>query len=275
MTALFTALLISYLATAQSATTAIEQAQMFALKKNRKAACSALMKAWEATPATAKPARQKLNESLQQISQMFFTDKGQKLFESGQSMLFDNPDLALNQLREALILEDGNIQILSRQAIAQMLKQDCEGAQKSIGQARALNPLSGEAAALEMRVLVCLQKFSDFRSKANSFFVLDKWQQSFVHYLSAQDYLQQQSPKRAMELLTKVLDEQPEFPEVYWHLSRAGRELGRDTTEWLQRYVSLCKAVTTKERRHFELEPKLCHSLKEAEYEISKKSTEI
>ena len=249
---------------------AIEKARDLALKKNRVEAAATLRRALVESNTSAK-ARTKLTEALNQISNLFFTDKGQKVFESGQATMWDAPDLALARFRESLALEDQNLQVLNGVARVQILKQDCDGAIQTLQAARKLNPFYAESAVLEMRALVCKNNFEAFREKAKSAPVMDKWQEQFVQYLHAIDSHQQKSYKKSSDTLSKLASEQPQFPEPHWVQAKISAELGKDNEDSLQKYISLCKAVTARERKRFALEPRMCTNLKEAEDELAKK----
>jgi predicted Zn-dependent protease len=255
---------------ADPAQPAIEKAQSLALKKNRVEACAVLRRALDELPAGAK-SRAKIAEALGQISKMFFTDKGQKFFEAGQSSMWDTPDMALAQFKEALALENQNIQVLDNIARIQLFKQDCDGALQTLDQARKLNPASGESAVLELRALSCKQNFESLREKAKNLPALDKWEESYVQYLLAGDALQQKSYKKAFDALFKLTEENPQFPESYLLLARAAGEMNKDPEPFLEKYVSLCKAATAREKKKYSLEPRLCANLKEAEDELAKK----
>jgi hypothetical protein len=270
---LFLALSIRAFA-ADPVSTAIEQAQALALKKNRQEACSTLQKAIASTP-TALRSRAKLTESLTQIATVFFTDKGQKAFESGQAAMWDTPDIALAQFRSALELEDNNILLLGSVARIQLMKQDCAGALASLAEARKVNPYDSDTAILEVRAHVCQGNFDLVKEKSKTLPPLDKWQASYVQHLLAQESLLQKSFKKAFDAETKVAEEQPGFPEPFFVLAKTGAELGKETDVYLQKYVSLCKALTLRERKKYSLEPKMCTNLKEAEDELLKKSTEM
>ena len=92
---------------------------------------------------------------------------------------------------------------------------------------------------------------------------------------ATQDSLLQKFSRKAFDAALKVTEEQPGFPEPYFVLVKSGTELNRDVEPYLQKYVSLCKAVTIRERKRYSLEPRLCLNLKEAEDELAKKSTEL
>jgi hypothetical protein len=257
---------------ADPAPPAIEKAQTLALKKNRVEACAVLRRTLEELPPAAK-SRGKVTEALRQISKMFFTDKGQKIFEAGQSSMWDTPDMALAQFKEALALEDQNIQVLDNIARIQILKQDCDAALQTVGQARKVNPTSGESAVLELRALSCKQNFEILREKSKTLPALDKWEEAYVQYLLAGDALQQKSYKKAFDALFKLTEENPQFPESYWLLGKAAAEMNKDPEAFLEKYVSLCKAATAREKKKYSLEPRLCANLKEAEDELAKKKT--
>ncbi len=255
-------------------TAAIEQAQSLALKKNRKEACAVLNRTYQATPAQVR-GRSKLIETLQQISRVFFTDKGQKLFESGQVMLYENADMAMTQLREAQGLEDENILVLANLARAQIIKQDCDSALVSLEMARSLNPHAVEPAVLELRALLCAKRFEIFRDKVKNLSSGEKWDVAFNQYLQAQEQLRQNATHRAYEMLAKVTDEFPQFPEAFYYLSRAGKALEKDISAPLQKYSALCKGVTLRERKKFSYEPQLCARMKEVDDELAANKREI
>lgn len=268
-------LIFSVAAANDGVSSAIEQAQAAAVKKNRLASSSALQGAM-ATPGLNKAGRSRLNEALAQLTTEFFTDKGQKEFESGRAQMFDNPDLALAHFNRALALEDHNVVVLTSMAKVQLLKQDCEAAAANLDKALKLNPLAIEPALLRLRVRVCRQRPEGLREAAKTLPVpLERWDDAFVQYLIAQEYVAEKQSRKAFELLNRLVDEQPSFPEGYLWLARAGHELGRDNESWLQKYMSLCKAITNKERRRFSLEPRLCVNMKDVENELATKSTDI
>lgn len=259
---------------ADGATAAVDQAQALALKKNRQEACALLQQSIKDTPAVSKN-RPKLAEALNNISKMFFTDKGQKAYEAGQAAMWDSPDLALTHFRTALANEDNNIQVLNNITRVYLMKQDCDPALQNILNARKLNPLNGEAAVLELRAYACQKRYEVLREKAKDLPALDKWEAAYVDFLLAQDSFQQKSFRKAHDSLTRITETEPQFPESYLALARSGSEIGKDVEPFLQKYISLCKAVTVRERKKYSLEPRLCTGLKEAEDELAKKAAEI
>lgn len=258
----------------ESPTATIDQAQALAVKKNRKEACALLNRTLNALPAQAR-GRTKLIEALSQVSKVFFTDKGQKLFESGQVNLFENPDLALTQLREAERLEDENLLVLGHLARAQILKKDCDGALVSLAMARSLNPHAAEPAVLELQALLCAKRYDIFRDKFKLAQVNDKWDSAFVQYLSGQEQIRLNSTHKAFDTLSRVTEEYPQFPEAYYFLAQAGEALEKDPSPWLQKYSSLCKGLTLRDRKKYLYEPQLCSRMKEVDDELAAKKSEL
>ena len=58
--------------------------------------------------------------------------------------MFENPDIALAQYKEALALEDNNLQLLDSIARVQLAKPDCAAAALTLQKARELYPFAGE-----------------------------------------------------------------------------------------------------------------------------------
>ena len=255
-------------------TIAIEQAHTFALKKNRKEACAVLNKAYTSTASQVR-GRSKILETLQQVSHVFFTDKGQKLFESAQVFAFENPDMALTQLREAQTLEDDNTLVLLNLSKVQIAKQDCDSALGVLELARKMNPQAPAPAVMELRALLCANRHEAFKEKAKALASGEKWDQSFSQYLQAQEQLRLNSAHKAFEMLSKVTEEFPQFPEAHYYLAKAAHLLEKDNSVPLQKYTQLCRSVTIRERKNFSYEPQLCTHMKEVDDELAATKPEV
>jgi predicted Zn-dependent protease len=265
--------LIANLWASDPISSAIEQAQAAALKKNRAEATTILNKAIDAAAPPLR-GRAKLIEAEASIAKVFFTDKGQRLYEAGQSSMYDTPDAAMNQYKEALTFEDNNILILDNMARIQLAKQDCAGAATTMQKTRALYPFASEPAVLELRTLLCQKNSELFHEKARTLPTLEKGQDLYLLFFAGQDLLQQKMWRKASDVLQKVVDEDPKFPEPYYFLTKAGAELGRDIEPAATKYLSLCKGVTARERKRYSLEPQICaqSQVKELEDVLSKKT---
>jgi len=254
-------------------TATIEQAQSYALKKNRDEAAALLRRAIDVT--ASRTARVRLRETLHQIARVFFTDQGQRAFETGQTILFENPDAALIRLREAAALENGNLSVRLALIKVYLLKQDCAAARSEVVSARALDPADGDGFALEARAFACDHQpllHHDVTAAPSS---LTRWQEQFVAYVHARESLHQGSPARAAESLARVAAEFPRFPEARFYLARAEAAAGGGGEDALRKYVGLCKVITGRDRREYGLEPRVCSHQKEAEDELAKKPVDL
>lgn len=258
-----------------SANLAIEQAQALAVKKNRTEACAILREALKNTPAPAKTARVRLGEALHNLSRAFVTDKGQRAFEAGRALMFENPEIAMARFREALSLEDQNVSVLASLAKLNLFKDACDEALETIERARGVNPYAGDVAVLELRALLCLKRLQDFRDRARQLPSLDRHEEQAVQFFTAQSWLREKNPKKAAETLTRLTEEMPQFPDGFLALARAEAELGHENQRWLKRYVTLCKAVTASDRRRYSLEPRMCSEIKEVEDELAKRVPDV
>jgi hypothetical protein len=266
------ALICALLHAADPTAVAIARAQDAAIRKDRAQASSILREALQHTGS--RTARQRIGEALAQVTRIFFTDQGQRAFETGQTALQDSPEAALPAFREALRLEDGNVAVRLGLARYHLVRQDCAAAASEVAEARRLDPLDGDAAALDLRVMICQHSFTGLREKVRRLPPLTKWQSSFVAYVQAREMLEQGANRRAAEALGRVVADFPRFPEARFYLSRADatRASGEDS---LRRYVALCRSFTGRDRREFALEPRACVHQKEAEDELAKKPAEF
>jgi len=253
----------------------VTRAQGLVRKKQRVEACAILVKGIKELTPSAKTDRGRLIEELARVSQVFVTDKGQKHFEAAQAALYESPDVALSRLMSANEVEHDNALVWENVTRAKIVKQDCEGAREAIQHARVMNPFSSSAALLELNALACLNDWDSVREKMKTLPSLSKSDEPFLHYLNAREALEQQQFKRAMDLLTRVTEELPAFPEAYIGLATAAKKLGKDGESWQTRYVSLCKVISNRERRRYGLEPRLCLRAKEVQDELANKTTDI
>ncbi len=262
---------ISAPAISPSISSTIEDAQKLTIQKKRREAAKLLNDSIEGGSFPLK-SKSRFVETLRSITTTFFTDKGQRLFESGQSAMFENPDLALSRYREALAVEDENVLILNSIARLQLAREECGQALETISQAKTLSPYIYESALLELRALICQKNYEAFRLKLKNIPSVEKSQEYFVTYLAAQDMLQQKMWKKGGDLLLKVSEEQPRFPESYYWLNRVNTELEQGDDTFAKKYLSLCKTVSIRDRKTFALEPRLCAGVKEVEDELQNKN---
>lgn len=251
----------------------VELAQAKALLKQRKEACAILVGAIEANKAQPKVVA-KLQDALDAISTTFFTDKGQKLFESAQAAAIDNAEIAISTLKEVRLLEDQNLLVNLALARIYIARKEYDAANEILTVSRQLNPRSQDALILSLKLNLAEGKFEVFRGRAVGLSALNKNQDIFLKQFVAQDYWHQQLTRKAFDLFQKISELEPAYPESYFFLAKTGQELGKNTEDWSRRYVSLCKNIDARTRRKYGNEPNLCGQVKEIEDELAKKTSE-
>lgn len=259
---------------AEVSPSAIERAQKKALAHQRKEACAILVEAIEASKAQPKT-KAKLLESLESIATAFFTDKGQKLFESAQSSMFETPDVAIKALREAMALEDKNLLVGLALARGALAKKDFSEAASTLALAKQIHPYSPDVLVLSLRLLAAQGEVEPLREQFKTLPAMEKSQDIFVKQVMAQDLLDQQMTDRSFELFSKITELDPAYPEPYYFLAKTGQVLGKKTEDWSRKYVSLCKNVDARTRRKYANEPALCAHVKEVEDDLAKTTSEI
>jgi tetratricopeptide (TPR) repeat protein len=252
----------------------IEAAQTKALAHQRKEASAILIAAIEDAKAQPK-LKAKLTESLEAIATTFFTDKGQKLFESAQSSMFDAQDVAIKALKEALVLEDNNLLVCLALVRANIAKKEYSAAKANLEMAKLIQPYSPDVVVLSLRLMASQGEVEPLREQLKTFPPLDKTQDIFVKQLLAQDLLDQQMTDKSFELFTKITEMDAAYPEPYYFMAKAGQVLGKETEDWSRKYVSLCKNVDARTRRKYANEPMLCSHVKEVEDDLAKKTSEM
>jgi hypothetical protein len=246
----------------------IDSAQKTILQKDRQKAALLLRESIKTFPPSQKA---RLVEALSQISTVFISDKGQKAFESGQSLMFDNPDLARARLQEALGLEDKNILVLKALARLAMFRGDCASARGPIQESLEINPFDLDTQILELRTHACLEEWAQVSTKSKALLTLgslSRAQQVHVHFILSMESLAQKNFKRAEDWARRTVLAADRFPEGHRQLWLAQGENRLNDLSALRRYVSLCKALTVNERKRWLLEPQLCAHRTEAEAQV-------
>jgi predicted Zn-dependent protease len=262
---------VSSVAAVEPWTVAIQEAQKLALAKNRKAATAKLIEAIKIEKPASR-ARARLLESLKNISEMFFSDKGQRLYETGQSSYFESADTALLRYKEALDVEDSNLTVLTAMARAQLSKKDCASADATLKIAAQINPYSEAVHLLEGKTLLCQNLPKD----AIAVLRADPSDDPVTSVTLASALWQNGSVRESVALLQRTLGKDGAFPEVHYWLWKASEAQAEVAEQHGGKYVALCKNLALKTRQKYLKEPRLCGQTQEVEDAIknSQKSSE-
>ncbi len=240
-------------------TAVVQDAQKAAMMKNRKAASEKLLSALRNDKWPSK-GKAKLQETLKTLADVFFTDQGQRLFETGQSLAYDNPDTALARFNEALSMEDSNVTVLLAIARLQLAKKDCLGAEQSLHTADEINPYDSTLKFLQAKALLCQHKNSD----AVAVLKAEPGADPVFYVTLAQALFETGDHSGAVNVLEKSANQDGSYPEArYWlWKASANNELGEEQG---RKYVALCKNLNLRTRRKYLNEPRLCAQTQEVE----------
>lgn len=241
----------------------ISKAQNLTLQRDRLQATQILIRASKVEKPGSVAQRQ-LRQTLTTLAEVLYTEKGQQLFELGQSLA--EPKLAVEKFAEALVLEPGNTKIMKNLARAKLRAQECSEALAASDKALEVDPCSPELQLVRLQALQCqgeqetahaylLSQTENLRALRPAFelaVLRDLMGQK--HWLDVR--------RKANEY--KNLDK--DFPEFHWVLFRAGQELKAADIQSGERYLRACQTpALEKIRRRYEIEPSLCLAQREVE----------
>ncbi|MGE0631340.1 MAG: tetratricopeptide repeat protein [Pseudobdellovibrionaceae bacterium] len=209
-----------------------------------------------------------LMRQLEQISTVFYTDKGQQTYELAFSLRDTDPAASLARLQEALRLEPDNVTVLLALARHYLRQKECSTAQTNTNRAQEIDPYSTDVKLAIAQTYVCLDKKEDY-------FVLrasqdNKITSSNVYWLilEAEILYKSKQLEKVKELAGTAAKTDPKFPEaVYWQWQAAGPE---DAVKEAQKYLNLCKSLSERKARNYRQEPFLCKRVVDAEALIAK-----
>lgn len=237
----------------------IHEAQKAAVAKNRKAATNKLLNAIKSEHVPK--SRAKLMETLKTLADVFFTDQGQRTFETAQSMAYDSPDTALARFNDALAVEDSNVVILLAMARVQLAKKDCAAAATNLESAAEINPYDKTLRFLRAKTFLCEHK----PQEALTLLKMDPADNPVANVTLASALYGSGNEHEAMNLLQKTVNKDASYPEVHYWIWKVSEDKTEDAEDQGQKYIALCKNLNLRTRRRYINEPCLCGQTQEVE----------
>lgn len=268
---LFFCLAIGFVSNAAELPAIVKAQKLFVENKRSQATLvlrEALLKEKSATPA-----HRELSEALRELSSRFLTDRGQKLFELGETLALQNPKGAADRYREALTVEDKNTQILLALSLSLLAQQKCSEAEQTLTEAITEFPGYWEAQLLLAPTLLCLDKPQDFSAQLVRLERADAIPKWWLKYYRARFLLAEEQPLAARALLENVRSEEKSFPESYYWIWSAEKEALSPPVHLAQKYVSICKNLSKKARTQFKFEPNLCREIEKVDVWLKSRNT--
>ena len=239
---------------------AIEKARALALEKKRERACALLVRAISKEPK-ASIERRELTKSLDDLSEVFFSEQGQAAWSAAESVIGSKPREAIDSYQSALKIEDENVAALNGLARAHLLVGECDRAVVAIKRSEAINPFSPETRLLRLQALDCDHAYEQFDALLASRDVDLAPVETFLKTLQAKELLRKRDFKRAKTLVAQWEQAAPDYPEVYfwrWKLADAAEQTDRTAAI---RYAQSCRNLSPRRRKAFRLDFELCKGL--------------
>lgn len=211
-----------------------------------------------------------LSKELDRVTQILFTNEGQKNFELAEAIRFSGQDGALSKYEETLKLEPYHLKTLHMLAVLNLAQKKCDKAKEFVEQAIALDPFKDENKILLQRCSVCKKKPPTQDEEIT-------WKQAKISFYlragEAQAAFDAEKRESAITLSREAIALDPQYPMGYywaWKSLKLEADVGLDEA---QRYLSLCKAVTPVVRKKYYLEPELCQDIESVEDYLKKAET--
>ncbi len=212
-----------------------------------------------------------LVRTLGELTSVFYLEKTQALFATGESLLEAKPREALDSYLEALKSEDKNVLILKAIARAYLRLDDCEKADLRVKSAEEVDPFSAEIKLLRLQILACQKNLDQLSARLVSSEL--EANEKFAHGLQMLDLINRKELKRAKALLATWEAQAADYPEVHywkWQLSKQSGAVDRVAAA---KYVQTCVNLTPRKRKTFSLDVDLCKGRAAAEAFLREKET--
>ena len=245
----------------------ISKSQNLSLQQDRLQACQVLIRALQ-KEAKSTPGYFELKASLESLSTLFYTDQAQAIFSQGESLFDAKTKEAIEKYQEALKLEEGNVAILRALARAQLRTDDCRGAESTIKMAEAYDNGSAELYLLKLQGYQCRKDEMSLGDAIEGRLSEHESVEKYLKVFSVETNFLKKDLKKAKSLLNAWESQSPDYPEVHfwkWKISSAQGLVDKASG---QKYLQLCKAMTPRKRKMFNLDVDLCKAIDEVDAKL-------
>lgn len=251
----------------------IKKAQSMTIQRDRIQALRLLSLALTADKVKG-PAKKELLLAFDQISRLFFSDKTQQSFELAMSLLPTDEELTLQKLREAQRLEPDNFAIEEALMRLRITAKDCGAILSSQKSFQDQYLFLNSSQLLLAQAFTCLGRFEEALSlRPKEFYQPSDVLASVWLALEIEIHIKKSEFIRAREKALVLRGLSPKYPESYYWSFSAENSLKMPADSSAQKYISLCRSLSLRQRREFDLDPHLCRRVPEVEA-IQKKAME-
>ena len=235
----------------------VTKAQNLTLQRDRLQTSQVLIRGLQRENKTSAAYRE-LSRALEDLTSVFYTEKAQGLFATGESQMESKPHDAIDQFQEALRIEDGNITILKAIARTHLRLAECSKADTAIKSAEGMNPYSSEIKLLRLQVLECQKSYDLLALRLAAHDPDLESVEKFSRGLQVADLIRQKELKKAKMLLSNWETQMPDYPEVYYWKWQLAKETGDPERLAAVKYAQLCQNLTPRRRNNYILDVDLC-----------------
>jgi len=248
----------------------LEKAQDFVLKKKRKEALDLLIVLLEKEKGKPTKSAKILKKNINELSEVFLTDKSQQLYESAQFVKKTNASSAQQLYLEALRLDPDNSKITFELGALYLNTGDCTKAYELIfpdgNKSDLLKVKSIEGLGLlYAHILLCQNKIKEYDALREGFSGEEESAIYWIH-LDINRFWANKEISLAKTSLALILNKDPQFiPGLYWDwkINRSKKSA--------EKYLSECQNLSIKTQSKYKREPQLCGFVTEVENEINQK----
>lgn len=245
----------------------IERSHNLLLQNDRQQALSLLYRTLK--KEAGKPAvTAELKKNIEEIGQLFLSDKAQQLFEVSLSLRKSDLNQAQLRLSEALKIEADNVQLVTEMARLYIIKGDCSAAQELVSKNRDTNYLDEALVLADVQARLCAKALAEIPPLLPTAASRKASSQSFFWTLVDLEraYLEGKH-KQAADILHGIKKIDAKAPIIDWWTYRLAADKEK-VVNLLSKYVMTCKNISAAQYRQYMIDPNLCKNIGELENEI-------
>jgi len=235
----------------------ILKAQNLSLQQDRLQASQVLIRGIQ-RESRGSQAYKELVRSLDELTGLFYTERAQAAFATGESLAFTKPREAVDAYEQALKFEDRNVTVLKALARLYLRGDECDPADTRVRQAEETNPYSAEVKLLRLQVLSCQKNGKALMSRFATYEQDIESVKKFSYGLRIKELVRTKDLKKARALLSEWETALPDYPEVYywkWEISKASNSPDRLAAA---KYLQLCQGLSPRKRNQYSVDVNLC-----------------
>ncbi len=245
----------------------ISKSQNLSLQHDRLQACQVLIRAIQ-KESKGSSAYRELKENLEELSTVFYTDQAQATFAQGESLLETKPKDAIDKFQEALKLEEGNVSILRALARAQLRLDECSSADTTVKTTENYDAVSGEYQLLKLQSLQCHKDEAALTEALEAKDIDMTGVEKFLKVFPVEQNYLKKDIKKTRQLLSAWEAQMPDYPEVYFWKWQVSNLQGTPDKLSAEKYLQLCKGLSARKRKSFNLDVDLCKSIDEVDAKL-------